>query len=344
MSSDTPMSERASATKERFTQASSRYSKDIERIETLITSKFLSDSRALSDSSHYLLSVGGKRLRPLLTLMCAQLFNEKSAPQSLIDIAAGIELIHMATLLHDDIIDNGMMRRHHPSPLAKYGVDVTLLAGDFMFTRAFALCGHLDPFIIDATEAACIAVIEGEALEVPLYSADHTEASYLTIAKKKTSALFSLSAACGTYLATKNLEVTKAMHSFAELIGIAFQILDDILDATADSQTLGKQEGTDILERKPSLINIMWLKTGTPLAKRLLTPAAPNELNEYIPHALAELRTSTSLIAKAREQAFDYAERGRQELARAVSLASSVDKEILHEINALVDYTIERLS
>jgi geranylgeranyl pyrophosphate synthase len=140
----------------------------MKEVETLISSKLTSDAELLETIPAYLLGLGGKRIRPAMTLLVSRAFGSKSVEfpvAEVIDVAAGIELIHMATLLHDDIIDKSPLRRHKQSPFLKFGLGNSLLAGDFLLVRAFSLCARLDRYVIDATEQACIELTEGEILE-----------------------------------------------------------------------------------------------------------------------------------------------------------------------------------
>ena len=147
-------------------QILSEYKPSLKLVENRIKSVLGSDAKKLTEISSYLLNLGGKRVRPLLCLISADLYNKIGREkQEVIDVAAGIELIHMATLLHDDIIDKSPTRRGKKTAYLEFGSDATLLAGDFLFVRAFGLCGMLDKFTIKSTEASCGAVIEGEQLE-----------------------------------------------------------------------------------------------------------------------------------------------------------------------------------
>jgi len=311
-------------------------------VETLVRSKFNSDAPLLSEISEYLFSIGGKRIRPIMTLMSGALFGLTPPSHELKEVAAGIELIHMATLLHDDIIDKSPLRRHKPSPFAQYGSDPTLLAGDFLLTRAFSLCAHLDTFIIDRTEEACVALTEGEVLEVPLSRQAHTLESSLTISRKKTAALFWLGGQCGAHLAGAGPEATRAMGEFGDAIGTAFQILDDILDVISTDEVLGKPAGIDIVERKPSVVNVLWLQSGSALAKTLLTPSGSND-EEFRTSALAELRSSP-VIAEARALAESYASAARRALQNAIEQAPTVDRMVEARFRGLIEFTLARLS
>lgn len=311
-------------------------------VEQLVRSKFTSEAPLLTEISDYLFTVGGKRIRPIMTLMTGALFGLTPPPKELCEVAAGIELIHMATLLHDDIIDKSPLRRHKPSPFAAYGTEATLLAGDFLLTRAFSLCAHLDNFIIDCTEQACVALTEGEMLEVPLNKKALTLEESLTISRKKTAALFWLGGQCGAHLAGAGQAATKAMAIFGDAVGTAFQILDDILDVTSSDEVLGKPAGLDLVERKPSVVNVLWLRSGSSLAQRLLTPPGGDE-EAFRRAALAELRTSL-VISEARALAERFADSARAALQSAIDAAPTVDREIESRFRGLIEYSLARLS
>jgi octaprenyl-diphosphate synthase len=317
---------------------------EMKSVESVIRSKLVSDAQLLVDIPEYLLNLGGKRMRPLLTILCAKALGMQEVSKPVIDVSAGIELIHMATLLHDDIIDNSSLRRHKESAFVKYGLGDSLLAGDFLLVRAFSLCATLDPAIISATEIACIHLTEGEILEVPLHVKNHSVDTSITIAKKKTAALFKLAAFSGAFLCQTNEEVTKHFSNFGENLGIAFQILDDILDVTSSEDLLGKPSGTDLKERKPALVNILWLESGSPLAQRLKTK--PNETeNEFVKNALEELRRPNNpVLEKARSIAIQYAQNAKSDLELALQHANASSADLYKKaLYALIDYTLERV-
>jgi len=319
------------------------YQPALESIEQIIRSKFHSEAPRLSEISEYLLDLGGKRIRPILTLMTNELCGGTEHSQQLFEIAAGIELIHMATLLHDDIIDKSSIRRHQISPFARFGLQDTLLTGDFLLTRAFRLCARLDPFVIDQTEKACVALTEGEILELPLYSTKHTIDSSLLIAKKKTAALFRLSAVCGAFMAEQNQQTIEQLALFGENIGIAFQILDDILDVTSDEETLGKPIGIDITERKPSIVNLLWLESGSPLSKKLLEPPLDQEAEVLLREGAIKEILESDPIARAKEIALSYARQSQHALNSSLSTISSSNTTSYKSLQQLIDFTIHRL-
>lgn len=319
-------------------------------VEVLIREKLISDSTLLSEIGTYLLDLGGKRMRPLLALFIARALGTKTPGKPLYALAAGLELIHMATLLHDDIIDKSPLRRHKDSPFKKFGADTTLLCGDFLLTRAFSLCAHLNEYIIDATERACVELTEGEILETPLFAQKHSVASALVIAEKKTASLFKLAAEASAHLAGAQEPLLEACSSYGKNLGIAFQILDDVLDVTSTSEELGKMAGIDILERKPSFVNVFWLASGDPKAQRLLTKPNPSDNSEeisFIKSVIPELRKSAA-VTQARNLAKEYAEKARSSLNQIYKTAQiqglEVEKEAFSTLELFVDYTISRIS
>lgn len=331
----------------------------MQEVEALIQSKLTSEAALLSEIPRYLLELGGKRLRPALTLLVARLVApqlEHPVPE-VVDVAAGIELIHMATLLHDDIIDKSPLRRHQASPFLKYGAGNTLLSGDFLLVRAFSLCARLDKFVIDHTETACVELTEGEILETALCESSHTVESSINIAAKKTAALFRLAAACGSHLSLQKStsaelhdqslnsqrRVVQHLSDFGLNLGIAFQMLDDILDVTSTDETLGKQTGIDILERKPSIVNVLWLRSGSALAKRLSSPphSDPEVEKAFVTESLEELRDSP-VIPEAKALAAEFAGKAQKALDNCAESWTLCDAQALSALQALIEYTLTR--
>jgi geranylgeranyl pyrophosphate synthase len=327
--------------KERFLAVASKLTGLVD-VEKVIQSKLHSDAQQLEEIPRYLLSLGGKRIRPILTLLVYQLF-QKSDCKDLFDVAAGIELIHMATLLHDDIIDRSALRRHKASPFVTYGLPGTLLAGDFLLVRAFALCAHLDTFIIDATEKACVELTEGEILETSLQTTAHTIASSLQIAQKKTASLFRLSCESAAFLAGLPKEQITYLAQYGENLGIAFQIVDDILDIVSNEAELGKKPGTDIKERKPSMVNVLWLESGDEKARQVLTDPTHGELSDHQLAALVAKLQTNPLLDKARDQARAFVAKAERALEEIVRTHQELDQPTLMALRSLTQYAIERM-
>jgi octaprenyl-diphosphate synthase len=328
---------------ERFAEALSLIP-ELSQVEETVRSAFRSDVGPMRDIPHYLLSLGGKRIRPALTLLCAKALGARSISQELINVAAGIELIHMATLMHDDIIDQSPVRRHKQSPYAKYGTPLTLLSGDFLLTRAFGLCAKLDDTIVAATEQACIELVEGEALETPLYAERHTTATSLTIAQRKTASLFRLAAFCAAHLAPATPQTIQLLSQFGEALGVAFQFIDDIMDVTASEEILGKQPGIDIIERKPSIVNVLWLESGDSRAQFLLeSPSTLESERARVANSLQILRNSP-VLADAKSVAQSYGEQARANLVQALATDEQRLSPAGQALFAVIDFALDRLN
>jgi octaprenyl-diphosphate synthase len=315
---------------------------ELTQVEEVIRESFQSDVLPMREIPDYLLSLGGKRIRPALTLLCAKALGINHISDKLINVAAGIELIHMATLMHDDIIDQSPIRRHKQSPYAKFGTPLTLLSGDFLLTRAFGLCARLDEVAIAATEAACIELVEGEALETPLHTANHSLETSLTIAKRKTASLFRLATFCAAHLNEASEATAKSFADFGENLGIAFQIIDDILDVTSTEEVLGKQPGLDIIERKPSVVNVLWLASGEAEAERLCEAPIPGQEHDFASTSLAYL-TSSKYVAAAKELANSYGAKARSSLLSGLENHPNCAPEAAQALHTVIDFALERL-
>lgn len=311
---------------------------ELASVESLVSSKFASDSKLLREIPAYLFDLGGKRIRPLLALLVGKALKIPSPlPQSLIEISAGIELIHLATLLHDDIIDKSQKRRNATSPFVVFGTNNTLLAGDFLLVRAFSLCAHLDKYIVDRTERACIELTEGEIDEIPLSEYRTNINGSIEIARKKTAALFRLACESAAFISNAPKNQADALQTFGESLGIAFQMLDDVLDITSSDEVLGKPIGTDIREKKPSIVNILWLESKDPASQILLKDDEPNP--EEVKKAVAALRKSP-VIQHARDMALSFVAKAHESLMHGIP-NKSLERDYLESISKIV---VERLS
>jgi geranylgeranyl pyrophosphate synthase len=331
----------------------------LREVEGLIAEKLSSDSSVLESVSRYLFELGGKRIRPALCLLLGHAFIPNNSPQSqqLVQVAAGIELIHMATLLHDDIIDKSPLRRHKTSPYIQYGLPASLLAGDFLLTRAFRLCANLDDFIIEQTELACIELTEGEVSETPLYQESHSAQSSLEIARKKTASLFRLASVAAGHLSIIASDrqqqaslLIPLFERFGENLGVAFQILDDILDVAASEEELGKPAGIDIHERKPSIVNVLWLQSDDAFAAGLKSPA-PAETDSkgmaletaFVQESIVRLRDS-NVLQQCRHLAETYAKEAENALLEIASCLPKTNQTdfAISALQTIIQYALAR--
>ena len=307
-------------------------------VEQRIEDCLRSDAEILTRIASYLLELGGKRVRPVLTLLASRCFQLKSPSQEVIDVAAGIELIHMATLLHDDIIDESQIRRRQVSAYKEFGLTPSLLTGDFLLVKAFGLCARLDRFVVEATERACVELTEGEVLEGKL-SAERSVSleEYCTIVEKKTASLFALACCVGSHLAGAEKKHVEHLTEFGRLAGLAFQMVDDVLDVVADEDLLGKPAGADLRQKTPSLVNILWLDSGDNKAVEFFSKP---EITELQAKSALKFLSLSEFVSQAREIASEYADRACQALDLIPD--EMTDPQVRTQLRGLLTYTLER--
>ena len=235
---------------------------ELELVEQNLTRSIRSSEHALTEISSHLIHGGGKRVRPLITLLAFKAFGGKEAGD-IVDIATAIELIHTATLLHDDIIDGADVRRGKQSAYKKFGLKATLVTGDFLFIKAFEFAGKFDDTVVQWTADACTRLTEGEMLQGFFNrNPDVTFEDYLEIVRRKTASLFQTGARVGAYLAGANPHLVEKMDQYGLNLGIAFQMIDDVLDVVGHKELLGKPTGIDLRDGNPSLPIILALNEG----------------------------------------------------------------------------------
>jgi len=214
-----------------------------------------SNEALISEICHYLVDGGGKRLRPTFVLLVYRACGGTDEKiEDAIDAGIALELIHSATLLHDDIIDGGKLRRGKPSAFARYGFAPTLIAGDYLFCRAFELCGRFDEHLVRTAAQACIELTEGEMMEGRLrHSAAAGIRDYRAVITRKTASLFHAGGKVAADLAGASRYTIEAMAKLGMAIGLAFQMVDDVLDIVGPEEKIGKPVGSDLREGIPSL-------------------------------------------------------------------------------------------
>lgn len=247
-----------------YDQLHSYVENELKQTDTLILKHLENRVLMIPQLAGHILSAGGKRVRPLLTLatthMCQGDFSRS------IPLAASIEFIHTATLLHDDIIDESSVRRGKPSANAIWGNSASVLVGDFLFGRSFQLMvadGHLD--VLQVLSKVCSIIIEGEILQLTSsYDFDLAEKNYYDIIRAKTGQLFSAGCEVGAAVSPVSQEQRKAMADFGMYVGMAFQCVDDLLDYFTDEKTMGKKPGDDFREGKITLPVLIAYKESSP--------------------------------------------------------------------------------
>lgn len=283
---------------------------DLGRVERKITELLVSREPLLSEISRHLIGGGGKRVRPAVALLVFKACGGADVTD-MIDVAVALELIHSATLLHDDIIDGGKTRRGRPSAFSRYGLANTLVTGDFLFSKAFELCGRFEDQIVRWAADACISLTEGEVMQGrfrrnPAVTVD----DYLEIIARKTASLFSQGARVAAHLADVTPDAADAMWACGFNIGMAFQVVDDLLDVEGDEDVTGKPVGIDLRDGNPSLPLVLALED--PEVRRVFVTPDPSDAE--IGAALERVRR-LGVLATVRRLAEEYTGRARDVIA-----------------------------
>lgn len=303
------------------------------RVEARLAQLLGSREPLLTDISTYLIDSGGKRVRPAVTILIFRACGGGQALDDIVDVATALELIHSATLLHDDIIDNSAVRRGKASAFHKYGLANTLVTGDFVFSRAFQLCARFEEKLINWAAEACISLTEGEIMQGRFRNNPAvTLNDYLEIISRKTACIFQQGARTAAYLAQAPEQLVEAMAECGFNVGMTFQIVDDLLDVVGSESRVGKPIGIDLRDGNPALPVVLALPR-EPEVARVFQIQAPSEAD--IESALARIRAS-GVLAEVRTLAIQYGERARENMA---ALAPSPDKD---HLLALLDQLIDR--
>lgn len=310
---------------------------EVAELESVIKSNLSSDVAFVESVVDYVIQNGGKRLRPILTILSSKLsgFQGKESLQ----IGASIEFMHTASLLHDDVLDNAQIRRGRPSVNKKWGNHVSVLVGDFFYCRAMdILVKHGDLQILRVVTDAVTHLTEGEILEI-LKSNDlnTSEDDYLKVVKGKTAALISAACQSGAILGKLSHELQVSLGSFGMNLGMAFQLMDDVLDYTASEKDFGKVTGTDLKEGKLTLPLILTLKRcKEEEGNKIKNAVISDVLNEDEFSKVLSIIETYDGIRDTRRLALSYIEKAKESLH---PFRPSIEQETLM---ALADYVIVR--
>ena len=292
---------------------------ELERVELRIADVIRSREPRLTQISDYLINAGGKRVRPAVSMLVFRACGGGDIAD-MVDLSVSLELIHTATLLHDDIIDSNDVRRGKDAAPVRFGIADTLVTGDFLFSRAFEVCGRFEPRIVAWAAESCIQLTEGEIMQGRFRrNTDVTDADYLEIINRKTASLFAAGARIAAYLAGMREDALDRMDACGREIGMAFQMIDDLLDVEGDVGKTGKRVGTDLLDGNPSL-PVVWGLDLPAVHRAFETDPCPPELLE---EALAALQAS-SIPDRVRERAVGHARRALEHV-RALEPSSYRD-------------------
>ena len=289
----------------------------------------LSSSVALIDQiGHYIISAGGKRIRPLLVLLFSDALGFRGPERH--ELAATVEFIHTATLLHDDVVDESALRRGRQTANALFGNAASVLVGDFLYSRAFQMMVSLNQMrVLDVLADATNVIAEGEVLQLMnMHDPDLAVEDYLKVIRYKTAKLFEASARLGAVLANAPADIEEACADYGRSLGTAFQLVDDLLDYEGATSQLGKNVGDDLREGKPTLPLLLAMSRGSAEERSLIREAIEQGEIARLNDIVAIVRR-TGAIDATREAARAEAEKARQSL---VLLPESKSREALLEL------------
>ena len=313
---------------------------DFKALDGVIRLRLASKVALIDQISGYIIQAGGKRVRPALLLLVAKaLANGKETPHTL-EMAAVVEFIHTATLLHDDVVDESTLRRGRETANAAFGNAASVLVGDFLYSRAFQMMvAPNDLRVMQILSDATNTIAEGEVLQLlNMHDPEVNEESYLQVIRYKTAKLFEASSELGAILAKASAAEREQAAAFGRHIGTAFQLMDDLLDYTASAAQMGKNAGDDLREGKPTLPLIYLLENGS-AQERLLVRAAI-EQNQDLPEDIFE----QILLAVQNSGALNFTQAAAQHEAKLAldCIAAFPKNEATDALLALCDYSITR--
>ena len=310
---------------------------DLTQTDQVLIEHLSSDVALINQMSHYIIGAGGKRLRPLLLLLCARASNYQGQHHHL--MAVVIELIHTATLLHDDIVDESSTRRGKDTANEVWGNAASVLVGDFLYSRAFELMVEPGSMrIMQILSKATNEIAQGEVMQLlNCQNSDLTESEYYQVIERKTAVLFQAATQIGGVLAGANPEQEEALRQYGLHLGNAFQIIDDVLDYESDTQTMGKEVGDDLSEGKTTMPMIYAMEHANESEQQLLKQAIDNADTTQIDQVIKILN---------KVGAFDYTRAQAQksaDLAKA-QLSALDDSEFKQALELLCELSLKRKS
>lgn len=314
-------------------------SQEMADVDHLINTRMVSENAPrIPEVTAHLVNAGGKRLRPLLTLASAKLFGY-TGPYH-IHLAAVVEFIHTATLLHDDVVDESTQRRGRPTANRLWDNKSSILVGDYLFSRSFQLMVETGSLrVLDILANASATIAEGEVLQLTAsQNLATTEETYLKVVRGKTAALFSAATEVGGVIADAEEAHVTALFAYGDALGIAFQIVDDLLDVVGDAEKTGKNIGDDFRERKLTLpfIKAISKADDSEISFWKRTIEKGDQRDGDLEHALALLHKH-DVIEETRAEAFRWAETAQSALAQLPS------HEIKDHLYALSEHVVKRL-
>ena len=300
---------------------------DMAKVESLLRSHIEGEYPLVIETSRHLVEAGGKRLRPLLTLLAAQFGDPTNF--DIIKAAVSCELTHLATLYHDDVMDDALLRRGVTSANTKWGNAVAILTGDYLFSKVSDMLADIGPEAVKLQAKTFERLVIGQIKETQGATEGLTPIEhYLKVVSDKTGSLIATSARFGALLSGAKPEVVEILTKFGEKIGIAFQIADDLLDVVSDSTASGKTPGTDLKEGVPTLVTLYVIAANSPEDKELIAKLSKPIAEEELSGVISKLRSH-----KALSQVRDYlAEIARESNVLLDGLPDGAAKESLKNV------------
>ncbi|MFP3028880.1 MAG: octaprenyl diphosphate synthase [Arsenophonus sp.] len=285
--------------------------KDMEAVNKVILNQLNSDVHLINQLGHYIISPGGKKIRPMIAILAGRALGSQRKKH--INVAALVEFIHTATLLHDDVVDESALRRGKKTANAVFGNAASVLVGDFIYTRSFQMMIELDSMpVLKLMSDATNIIAEGEVLQlINSNNPDITESTYLQIIYSKTARLFEAATHASAIVSGANETQQQALRDYGRYLGTAFQLIDDLLDYEADSTTFGKSIGDDLDEGKLTLPLLHAMKKGTAEESALIRKSIEKGNGRHL--------LSIVLITMKRCSSLEYTRnRAREEVDKAI--------------------------
>ena len=308
---------------------------DMEAVNDVIRQRLHSEVALVNQIAEYIISAGGKRIRPVLVLLVANAYSYKGAAHH--ELAAVVEFIHTATLLHDDVVDESSLRRGRATANALFGNAASVLVGDFLYSRAFQMMVSLDNMrIMSILSDATNVIAEGEVLQLlNMHDPDVTQDSYLQVIRSKTAKLFEAAAELGALVAGANDEEIAAAGEYGRSLGTAFQLIDDVLDYAGDASEIGKNVGDDLREGKPTMPLIYLMEHGTEEQRQLVRSCIESGDEQHFDAILSAITSGGAL---------DYTRREAQKAAqRAIdAIAAMPDSRYKDSLLQLARFAVDR--
>lgn len=333
-----PVSSRRTLEKMNNQQIRELAEQDMQAVNQLIQHQVNSDVALINQLGFYIVNSGGKRIRPLITVLAARALDIQSQDHH--TLAAIIEFIHTATLLHDDVVDESTMRRGRETANELFGNQASVLVGDFLYTRSFQMMVSLKRMrVMEILSDATNVIAEGEVLQLMnCNDPDTSEDSYMQVIYSKTARLFEAATQLAAVLTDQPTAIEQAMQDYGKYLGTAFQLIDDVMDYSADSEAMGKNVGDDLAEGKPTLPLLYAMWHGSKEQADLIRSAIENA--NGLPH-LAEIQS-----AMQQTGALQYTKDKAQQAAKQAidALSPVADSAFKQALIALARQSVERLA